>query len=83
MTSHLDLAELELSELEAALEARGCERFHARQLYRGIYRRGVTDFELMTDLSRTLRAQLQEDFTITTPRVVMDDTSVDGGHRVH
>ena len=78
MTSRPDLAELELNELEAALDARGCERFHARQLYRWMYRRGVTDFELMTDLSRTLRAQLQEDFTITTPRVVMDDTSVDG-----
>jgi 23S rRNA (adenine2503-C2)-methyltransferase len=78
MTSRLDLAELELSELEAALDARGCERFHARQLYRWMYRRGVTDFELMTDLSRTLRAQLQEEFSITTPRMVMDDTSVDG-----
>jgi 23S rRNA (adenine2503-C2)-methyltransferase len=51
MTIRPDLAELELSELEAALEARGCERFHARQLYRWTYRRGVTDFERLTDLS--------------------------------
>jgi 23S rRNA (adenine2503-C2)-methyltransferase len=78
MTSRPDLAELELNELEAALEARQCERFHARQLYRWMYRRGVTDLELMTDLSRALRAQLQQEFTLTTPRVVMDDTSVDG-----
>ena len=78
MTPRVDVAELELAELEAALECRGCERFHARQLYRWIYRRGVTDVERMTDLSRTLRAQLHEEFTISTPRVVMDDTSIDG-----
>jgi 23S rRNA (adenine2503-C2)-methyltransferase len=78
MTPRVDLAELELAELEAALESRGWERFHARQVYRWIYRRGVTDAERMTDLSRTLRAQLQEEFTLSTPRVVMDDTSVDG-----
>lgn len=76
--SHIDLAELELSDMEAALEARGCERFHARQLYRWIYRRGVTDFALMTDLSRALRAQLDTDFVITTPQIVGDDRSVDG-----
>ena len=78
MATHLDLAELELSELEAALDARGCERFHARQLYRWIYGRGVTDFERMTDLSRALRGQLEADFALTTPRVVGDDRSVDG-----
>ena len=78
MTSRPDLAELELHELEAALETRGCERFHARQLYRWIYRRGVTDVERMTDLSRTLRGQLLEEFTLGTPQVVMDETSVDG-----
>ena len=40
-----DLAELEPAELESALQASGYERFHARQIYRWIYRRGVTDFE--------------------------------------
>ena len=78
MTSRLDLAELELHELEAALESRGCERFHARQLYRWIYKRAVTDVSRMTDLSRALRAQLAEEFSVSTPRVVADDLSVDG-----
>jgi 23S rRNA (adenine2503-C2)-methyltransferase len=74
----MDLAELELAELEAALESRGHERFHARQLYRWIYRRGVIDFERMTDLSRSLREQLPARFSLTTPRVISDDRSVDG-----
>jgi 23S rRNA (adenine2503-C2)-methyltransferase len=74
----LNLAELEPQELEAALDACGVERFHARQLYRWIYKRGVVDFDRMTDLSRTLRARLQDEFSIATPRVVSDERSVDG-----
>jgi 23S rRNA (adenine2503-C2)-methyltransferase len=77
-SSQLDLAELDLPELEAALEARGVERFHARQLYRWVYRRGVTQFDLMTDLSRPLRARLQDELLVSTPRIVSDETSVDG-----
>jgi 23S rRNA (adenine2503-C2)-methyltransferase len=78
MNRSVDLAELELNELEDALESGGTKRFHARQLYRWIYRRGVIDFDLMTDLARTLRAQLRTGFTLSTPRVVSDETSVDG-----
>ena len=78
MSRSVDLAELELSELEDALESGGTKRFHARQLYRWIYRRGVTDFDLMTDLARTLRAQFRTDFTIGAPQVVSEETSVDG-----
>src|SRR5688572_28704532 len=79
MTSRtVDIAALELSELENTLQSRGIEPFHARQLYRWIYRRGITDFDRMTDLSRTLRAQFAEDFIISTPRIVSDERSADG-----
>src|SRR5688572_29338133 len=74
----IDLAELDVAELEALLEAEGFERFHARQIYRWLYRRGVADLQRMTDLSRTLRAALGSRTTITTPRVVSDELSVDG-----
>jgi 23S rRNA (adenine2503-C2)-methyltransferase len=76
--AHLNLAELDISELENALEARGCERFHARQLYRWIYKRGVVDFEKMTDLSKDLRARLAADFEVVTPVLVSDIRSIDG-----
>lgn len=82
MTPRLDLAELELAEMEAALESRGYQRFHARQLYRWIYKRGVTDFERMTDLSRALRQQLADEFAISTPHVASDETSVDGTRKL-
>jgi 23S rRNA (adenine2503-C2)-methyltransferase len=79
MTSRsVDVAALELSELEHTLESRGIEPFHARQLYRWIYRRGITDFERMTDLSRTLRSQFARDFTVSTPRNVSNERSADG-----
>jgi 23S rRNA (adenine2503-C2)-methyltransferase len=77
-----DLGELETAELETVLEASGCERFHAHQIYRWIYRFGVTDFGRMTDLSKTLRAKLQEDFVINTPRIVGDETSTDGTRKL-
>jgi 23S rRNA (adenine2503-C2)-methyltransferase len=83
VTSDLhDLAELELAELEALLEASGHQRFHARQIYRWIYRYGVTDFGRMTDLSRSLRDHLRSAFTIGTPRVISDETSVDGTRKL-
>jgi 23S rRNA (adenine2503-C2)-methyltransferase len=73
-----DLAELEPSELEVRLESSGCERFHARQVYRWIHKCAVTDFSLMTNLSRALRSQLASLFVITTPRLVGDERSIDG-----
>ena len=66
---------MDLAELEAALEARGHPRFHARQIFRWIYAKGVTDFEKMTDLSRPLRADLAEHFRISTPAVDREETS--------
>ncbi|MBI2828001.1 MAG: 23S rRNA (adenine(2503)-C(2))-methyltransferase RlmN [Acidobacteria bacterium] len=73
-----DLAELEVGELEGALDAQEVERFHARQIYRWIYKRGVTEVDRMTDLSRTLREAIKAEFVLSTPRVVADDRSVDG-----
>ncbi|MBI2834680.1 MAG: 23S rRNA (adenine(2503)-C(2))-methyltransferase RlmN [Acidobacteria bacterium] len=73
-----DLAELERPELEEALAHLGSAPFHARQLYRWIHRRGVTDFGAMTDLSRDLRAALAARFTVSQPRVLHRDTSADG-----
>ena len=73
-----DLAEFEVGELEAALGARRVERFHARQIYRWIYKRGVTEVDRMTDLSRTLRNTIRAEFVLSTPRIVADDLSVDG-----
>ena len=59
-----DIAELELPALEDALDALGRPRFHARQIFQWIHKRGVIDFDAMSDLGRELRAQLGGAFTI-------------------
>jgi 23S rRNA (adenine2503-C2)-methyltransferase len=76
--SRIDLAELDLSEMETALVERGEQAFHARQIYRWVYRRGVGDVSQMTDLSRTLRTRLQDEFQISTPKLSGELTSADG-----
>jgi 23S rRNA (adenine2503-C2)-methyltransferase len=78
----IDLAGLELFELEEVLEARAIDRFRARQLYRWIHKHGVTDSEHMTDLSRALRARVASEFDILTPTIVADDQSVDGTRKL-
>jgi 23S rRNA (adenine2503-C2)-methyltransferase len=73
-----DLAELEVEELEAELAALRVAPFHARQLYRWIYKHGVSDIDRMTDLGRPLRTMLKTEFVLTTPRIVKDEVSIDG-----
>ena len=73
---------MELSELEQALEAMGHARFHGRQLFQWVHKRGVVDFAGMTDLGRELRASLASSFRIVTPALVRKETSSDGTTKV-
>ncbi|MGE3579168.1 MAG: 23S rRNA (adenine(2503)-C(2))-methyltransferase RlmN [Vicinamibacterales bacterium] len=82
MDDRPDLAEFTPVELEDALADAGAPRFHGRQIYRWIHRRGVDRFEDMTDLPRDLRAMLAAGFRIETPRIVADATSTDGTRKL-
>jgi 23S rRNA (adenine2503-C2)-methyltransferase len=73
-----DIAGLELPELEQALVDLGQPRFHGRQVFQWIHKRGVADFGLMSDLSRELRTTLADHFEIQTPSVVRREQSADG-----
>src|SRR3954452_2907901 len=77
MLSH-DLAEMDVTELEQALDAMGHPRFHARQLFQWVHKRGVTEFAGMTDIGRDLRSSLAAAFRIVTPEIVRRETSNDG-----
>jgi 23S rRNA (adenine2503-C2)-methyltransferase len=74
----VDLAGLDPGELQGLVAALGHRRFHADQIYRWIWKRGVTDVGAMTDLSRDLRAALAEAATIGSPAIVRRDQSEDG-----
>jgi 23S rRNA (adenine2503-C2)-methyltransferase len=77
-SSERDIAELERPALEAALAEQGQPRFRGRQIFRWIYRRGVTELNAMSDLPKELRAKLAPDFTLTTPEIVTRERSTDG-----
>ncbi len=74
----IDLAELDRPALEVALVERRHPKFHAGQIFRWIYRRGVADVGAMTDLSRELRAALADEFALKTPVLVHREKSSDG-----
>ena len=73
-----DLAGLELKELEDFVQSLGHKKFHAKQIYNWIWKRGVTDFAGMTNLSRELRAALAEKAIVSLPEVVQHQVSEDG-----
>lgn len=62
---------------EAGLDARQA-KLRAKQVFHWLYHRGVTDFEAMTDISKTMRPWLAERFVIGRPNVVEAQHSSDG-----
>ena len=74
----MDLAEFERTEIEDAVAGLGLPRFHGRQIFRWIHQRGVTNFDVMTDLPRPARVALARSFTIATPAIESRHTSEDG-----
>ncbi len=53
-------------------------RMRVSQLWGWTYVRGVTDFELMTDIAKELRGELAAHFTLARPEIVTEQVSVDG-----
>ena len=64
--------------LESLFAEFGEKPFHARQLMRWVYQRGVTDYDEMTDLSKSLRQKLQESTCVELPEVLSRHDSKDG-----
>jgi 23S rRNA (adenine2503-C2)-methyltransferase len=62
---------------EAGLDARQA-RLRAKQVFHWLYHRGVTGFEAMTDIAKTMRPWLAERFVIGRPEVVEAQHSNDG-----
>lgn len=76
--SRINLLGMSQSELERFFVSRGDKPFRARQLLQWIYQRGVTDFDDMTDLSKTSRERLKEEAEIAFPEMQTRHDSVDG-----
>jgi len=64
--------------LAAFFVALGEKPFRATQILKWIYQEGVEDFDLMTDLSKSLRAYLNENYYLATPEIVIEQIASDG-----
>ncbi|SMQ58017.1 23S rRNA m(2)A-2503 methyltransferase [Altererythrobacter xiamenensis] len=62
---------------EAGLDAKQA-KLRSKQVFHWLYHRGVTDFEAMTDIAKTMRPWLTERFVIGRPDVVEAQHSSDG-----
>lgn len=79
MSEKIDIKSMTLPELEKALTEDGLPKFRAGQVYRWLHARAVTDFSQMSDLSLSLRQQLNEKYAIYLAQAVqMQRSQLDG-----
>lgn len=76
--SGLTRPELAAALIEADVVRPEKARMRATQLWRWIHHYGVTDFALMSDVAKEMRAQLAERFTLARPEIVERQVSRDG-----
>ncbi|AIE59605.1 ribosomal RNA large subunit methyltransferase N [Bacillus methanolicus MGA3] len=69
---------LQLHELKEWLQTHNEKAFRAEQIFDWLYKKRVSDFAEMSNLSKTLREKLKEHFTLTTLKTIIKQTSLDG-----
>lgn len=78
----VDLIGLSVAEIRDVLIEVGLEekqgKLRSKQLFHWMYHRGIDDFAIMTDMSKTLRPWLAERFVIGRPEIVEAHLSEDG-----
>ncbi|NCU12773.1 MAG: 23S rRNA (adenine(2503)-C(2))-methyltransferase RlmN [Sphingomonadaceae bacterium] len=78
----VDLIGLPRPRIRELFEAAGLDakaaKLRAKQVFHWLYHRGVTDFEAMTDIAKTMRPWLAERFVIGRPEIVLSQHSEDG-----
>ena len=67
-----------LKALEEEMIARGEKKYRATQLYQWIYVKKVTDFDSMTDISKSFRDVLKEEYSLDLPRIFTKQVASDG-----
>ena len=74
----VNLLGLTLPKMEAFCLSIGEKKFRGAQLVKWIHQQGVTDFEQMTNLSKSFRDQLKDIAEVRPPRVTFQGDSTDG-----
>ena len=73
-----DIRELDRAELEAWFASVGEPRFRVKQLEQWLWQHGVTEFAMMSNLGKSLRAKLARDFVIPSLQEDARQVSADG-----
>jgi 23S rRNA (adenine2503-C2)-methyltransferase len=73
-----NLLGLDRQAMEAYFLGLGSKAFHGRNVLKWIHRHGVTGFDAMTDISKSLRAELQARATVRVPQVLLQREAGDG-----
>lgn len=76
------LLDLDIAGLRQWLVSQGEQKYRCEQILQWIYQHGATDFDAMSNLSKKLRAQLNEKAVLLTGRVVRQSESDDGTHKL-
>ena len=78
----IDLLGLPKARIRELFEAAGLDpkqaKLRSKQIYHWLYHRGVTDFDAMTDIGKTMRPWMKEHFIVGRPNVVEAQHSSDG-----
>lgn len=74
----VNLFGLDRAALRAEFEKMGEPGYRADQIMLWIYRRGVVEFEQMSNVGKALRARLTQHFVIRPPELVTEQVSSDG-----
>jgi 23S rRNA (adenine2503-C2)-methyltransferase len=77
-TKKTSIYSLQLHEFKEWLSANGEKPFRAEQIFDWLYKKRITSFEEMNNLSKSLRDKLSENFVLTTLKTAIKQTSSDG-----
>jgi len=73
-----DIRKLDREQLEKAVLDMGEPKFRAKQIWQWLWQKGATDFEVMTNLSKSMRDKLTASFAFYLPEIDMVQHSDDG-----
>jgi 23S rRNA (adenine2503-C2)-methyltransferase len=77
-SSLIDLTGLDSDDLTKAITDLGLPSFRAKQIWRWVWRHGITRFDDMTDLGKPVREQLSQLMMVTRPTITSRQKSQDG-----
>lgn len=77
----MDILDLSKDQFISWLDGQGIEPYRADQIFKWVYLRQADTFEVMTDVSKQIRALLSRYFTINRLQIVQIEASKDGSQK--